>query len=186
MAKKPSIIREQCGTNAGYNKHVRMLEETCVECRKAHSVQTRKNRKELRERRGIPEVICGTDRGYYRHIRLGEERCISCKNAHTEAERKRIRHRTGKEIKPRQFKRRPSLSLKTRMVSMDHVMFAAVYFSLTPDVQQILDEFFDPDRVSKLVGDLTGEELAWRHKFIMENRERQREQRERRRVAGAT
>lgn len=37
--RRPSEIRKvaECGTRAGYNKHLRLGEPTCVDCRQAHT-----------------------------------------------------------------------------------------------------------------------------------------------------
>lgn len=179
--------RKYCGTNRGYYNHLHVREQACDLCKNAHNKYTTMKARELREKKREErnKTSCGTDRGYYRHRRLGEPTCEPCKNAHTKVERARYKERTGIE-RERRAPFRPNINQRKGMLTMDKVMFASVYFSLPPDVQQVLDEHFEPDRISRFVGDLTGEELMWRHKLTMENREREREKRERRRAAGAT
>jgi hypothetical protein len=40
--KAPTVIREDCGTTRGYNKHRRLKEQTCEQCRSANAADFRK------------------------------------------------------------------------------------------------------------------------------------------------
>ena len=45
--RRPSEIRKVavCGTRAGYNKHLRLGEPTCAECRQAHTTSVKNFKK---------------------------------------------------------------------------------------------------------------------------------------------
>ena len=49
--KKPTSNRKaaQCGTRAGYNKHIRLREQTCAECRAAQTKSVNNWQKENRK-----------------------------------------------------------------------------------------------------------------------------------------
>jgi len=67
-----------CGTERGYQTHVRRKEPVCALCRAAHDERVEANRRHLLE---VAHRAGGTVRGYWMHRRLGEEACAGCKRA---------------------------------------------------------------------------------------------------------
>ena len=67
-----------CGTERGYQIHIRRKEPACPACQGAHDEAVEANR-----RRILVEAhkAGGTTRGYWMHRRLGEEACVPCKRA---------------------------------------------------------------------------------------------------------
>lgn len=67
-----------CGTERGYQIHIRRKEQVCPRCQAAHDEAVEANR-----RRILAEAHAagGTIRGYWMHRRLGEEACVPCKRA---------------------------------------------------------------------------------------------------------
>ena len=67
-----------CGTERGYQIHIRRKEPACPACQGAHDEAVEANR-----RRILAEAhkAGGTTRGYWMHRRLGEEACVPCKRA---------------------------------------------------------------------------------------------------------
>ena len=80
-----------CGTERGYQIHIRRKEPVCPLCQGAHDEQVEDNR-----RRMLAEAHAagGTVRGYWTHWRLGESACVPCKRAlarHSKEQRARAR-----------------------------------------------------------------------------------------------
>jgi hypothetical protein len=67
-----------CGTERGYQIHIRRKEPACALCRTAHDERVEANRRHLLE---VAHRAGGTVRGYWMHRRLGEEACEGCKRA---------------------------------------------------------------------------------------------------------
>ncbi|WP_329291914.1 WhiB family transcriptional regulator [Streptomyces pseudovenezuelae] len=67
-----------CGTERGYQIHIRRKEPVCPLCRAAHDERVEANRRHLLE---VAHRAGGTTRGYWMHRRLGEEACEGCKRA---------------------------------------------------------------------------------------------------------
>lgn len=64
----------KCGTNAGYQDHIRKKTEKCKPCKAAHNEALKK----WRQRPPTMRIQCGTYPGYMRHKRAGEEPCEMC------------------------------------------------------------------------------------------------------------
>ena len=75
-----------CGTERGYQIHIRRKEPVCPRCRAAHDERVEANRRQLLE---VAHRAGGTVRGYGMHRRLGEEACEGCKRAQGRASAKR-------------------------------------------------------------------------------------------------
>ncbi|NUR64382.1 MAG: WhiB family transcriptional regulator [Streptomyces sp.] len=67
-----------CGTERGYQIHLRRGEDACQLCRDAHDEELLANRHRLLEE---AHRAGGTSAGYWMHRRLGEEACVQCKRA---------------------------------------------------------------------------------------------------------
>ena len=67
-----------CGTERGYQIHIRRKEPACPLCQGAHDEAVEANRRRL-----LAEAhkAGGTVRGYWMHRRLGEAACVPCKRA---------------------------------------------------------------------------------------------------------
>ncbi len=67
-----------CGTERGYQIHIRRKEPVCPLCRTAHDEAVEANRRRL-----LAEAhrAGGTAAGYWMHRRLGEDACAGCKRA---------------------------------------------------------------------------------------------------------
>lgn len=67
-----------CGTERGYQVHIRRREDVCPRCRAAHDEAVEANRRRL-----LAEAhrAGGTVRGYWMHRRLLEDACAACKRA---------------------------------------------------------------------------------------------------------
>jgi WhiB family redox-sensing transcriptional regulator len=78
----------ECGTEAGYKRHRRLGEETCVDCRRA--VRAAQEDRAARHAAGVPVATrakvaaCGTPAGYSRHRNHREEPCAACRKANNE------------------------------------------------------------------------------------------------------
>jgi len=78
----------ECGTEAGYKRHRRLGEETCVDCRRA--VRAAQEDRAARHAAGVPVATrakvapCGTPAGYSRHRNHREEPCAACRTANNE------------------------------------------------------------------------------------------------------
>jgi len=78
----------ECGTEAGYKRHRRLGEETCVDCRRA--VRAAQEDRAARHAAGVPVATrakvapCGTPAGYSRHRNHREDPCAACRTANNE------------------------------------------------------------------------------------------------------
>lgn len=68
-----------CGTNAGYQKHVKQKTEKCRPCRDAHAAANL-----AWQRRPKMRTTCGTYPGYMRHKRADEDACQWCLKAYAD------------------------------------------------------------------------------------------------------
>ncbi|MBZ3909400.1 WhiB family transcriptional regulator [Streptomyces acidiscabies] len=75
-----------CGTERGYQIHIRRKESICPRCQSAHDEAVEANRRQL-----LAEAhrAGGTTRGYWMHRRLGEEACVKCKRAQARKSKER-------------------------------------------------------------------------------------------------
>ena len=74
---KPAVIRDLCGTKAGYARHLYYSEETCKECRRAVTAD-RPRLKRTKPPKIRPQ--CGTRKGYNKHLVEKELPCRPCKD----------------------------------------------------------------------------------------------------------
>lgn len=84
----------RCGSNAGYQAHLKASEAPCESCRAASREYARQStiarkRRELGDPEWAPGVrnkgpVCGTLKGYHWHRRHGEEPCVACKKANSQ------------------------------------------------------------------------------------------------------
>ena len=74
---KPAVLRECCGTTAGYARHLYNSEETCKKCRAAIT-SSRPPLKRTKPPKKRSE--CGTRQGYNKHLANKELPCRSCKD----------------------------------------------------------------------------------------------------------
>ncbi|MFF7198210.1 WhiB family transcriptional regulator [Streptomyces sp. NPDC008079] len=70
---KPAV----CGTDGGYQKHLKKKTKICDECRAARNAKRREDRRRKGAKPRKP-ADCGTRSGAVRHDRLKEERCERC------------------------------------------------------------------------------------------------------------
>lgn len=79
-------MANKCGTNAGYMRHRRNGEKACLDCLKAHNLQTRFARPtNTRTTSKYEPIWHGTRSGYMRHRRRNEAPCDECVEAHRQA-----------------------------------------------------------------------------------------------------
>lgn len=72
------------GTEAAYQRHVRLKESACQPCRDAHTVAYRERRQRLPPKKRIrrrPDPRCGTTAGYRHHLHAKEVTCDRCRRA---------------------------------------------------------------------------------------------------------
>ena len=84
--KAPTVIRDKCGTDAGYSSHRHYKETPCDFCRSAHAIYTvqwrKSHPKDVAEKE--PRVLgekCGTTSGYSIHRYYKEVTCNPCRDA---------------------------------------------------------------------------------------------------------
>lgn len=68
-----------CGTNSGYQKHIKQKTPKCQPCRDAHAAA-----QVAWQRRPKVRTTCGTYAGYMRHKRSDEDSCEWCLKAYAE------------------------------------------------------------------------------------------------------
>lgn len=86
---KPRRAVAACGTVSGYQRHKRLKEKTCEECRLAYNAQRQEykaKRRALRPPAFVPQP-CGTRGAYVRHYKRGEKPCQECKDAYNAIKR---------------------------------------------------------------------------------------------------
>lgn len=88
----PAVIRDLCGTKAGYARHLYYSEETCKECRKAINAD-RPRLKRTKPPKTRPQ--CGTRKGYNNHLVKKELPCQSCKDFINAVNRSKTRIHEG-------------------------------------------------------------------------------------------
>lgn len=133
---------------------------------------------------------CGEARGYQAHHRRGEVACDACKKAnsvrnsrYSKASRLANRDRAialgvqQNEVR-REYRNgyRCTINARQKMISMDDVMFAAVYFTMPLELQKLIDAHYGEDNIEQMLGELTGEEYARRAEIdrIVREKEEQR------------
>lgn len=67
-----NIQRTACGTNAGYQRHVKEHTEPCTACREARRAYMAEYRRNCHP---------GTVSGYQKHLRRDETPCATCQEA---------------------------------------------------------------------------------------------------------
>ncbi|MFW5415064.1 hypothetical protein J0910_00520 [Nocardiopsis sp. CNT-189] len=85
-AKQKTAV--ECGTYAGYQRHLRRREDPCGPCREANRAKPQKADGYASTRRRKP-IAHGTERGYRQHLYRGEQTCADCRRAVRDAQRTR-------------------------------------------------------------------------------------------------
>lgn len=89
----PKRLPPECGTEPGYQRHLRLGEETCRPCKDAHAAHHQQPVTPDPSRRRPIEH--GTSRGYKQHRYRKEQPCAAC----TAGEAERQRENTAKQRK---------------------------------------------------------------------------------------
>ncbi|OIN79980.1 WhiB family transcriptional regulator [Mycobacterium malmoense] len=92
---RPPTTTPHCGTERGYDAHLRRRESTCTACRDA-TTKARQNRRAERAKGQQPPTQrpqCGTESGGKLHAYYGEQTCDPCRIAGTAGRRRRERER---------------------------------------------------------------------------------------------
>ena len=110
----PTVIRPECGTTGGYNRHAKRREKPCRPCLDANRAYRRKWRAENvppKSERTEPtrRPGCGTPPGYSAHHRAGEHACDDCKQAMTDKQVEHYHHGGGAEVQRRRRQTATSL-----------------------------------------------------------------------------
>ncbi|MFE3169304.1 WhiB family transcriptional regulator [Streptomyces sp. NPDC059224] len=86
-----------CGTERGYQVHLRRKQEVCPRCQAVHDEAVEANRRRLLE---LAHREGGTVRGYAMHRKLGERPCDGCRSAQGRQSAKRRERLRAEAARP--------------------------------------------------------------------------------------
>jgi hypothetical protein len=86
----------ECGTDAGYKRHLSNKTTPCEPCRTAHAADAYDRRHGVRH--PVPLLPCGTLAAFQRHRIKGEEPCDECRQAQRTRDRENYQRRKARRL----------------------------------------------------------------------------------------